>query len=85
MTADALRRAVLDRLDYLDRLAAEADQDGAAMLAKTEVPHLTASWRDLLTQHQPRDERCPRCSRRRRARRVPCPIWATAHHHLVGE
>lgn len=83
--ADVMRTEVYDRLDYLDRLAIEADLRSRAALAETEIARMTAAWRALLALHQP-DEygRCPHCSRWRRPYRFPCPVWKTAREHLVA-
>lgn len=83
--ACTLREAVYGRLDYLDRLVADADLRSRAALADTEISRLTAAWRDLLAAHQPDQHgRCPQCSGWRRPRRHPCSVWTTAHQHLIA-
>ncbi|CRK59314.1 hypothetical protein [Alloactinosynnema sp. L-07] len=83
--ADALRRAVHDRLDYLDKLATDADLRSRAALADTEIVRLTAAWRTLLDAHRPDHQgRYPECSGWRRPRPHPCSVWTTAHQHLIA-
>ena len=61
--ASTLRDAVHDRLDYLDKLATEADLRSRAALANTEIIRLTSAWRTLLAAHEPDEHgRCPQCS-----------------------
>ncbi|MGW7531707.1 hypothetical protein [Amycolatopsis sp. NPDC054798] len=79
-----LRRAVVDRLDYLEVLAATGDTPSKAALAETEIARLTTAWRQLLDQHA-LDARgqCARCSRR--WRHSECTVWETAHQQLIGD
>jgi hypothetical protein len=81
-----LRRAVFDRLELLSEEASNAEPGELVTLARDELRRLTAGWRELLASHQPdEDGRCPRCSGWLRRRRWPCPVWLTAHYHLIGE
>lgn len=83
--ADALCRAVYSRLDYLEKLANDADLRSRAALADTEIVRLTSAWRTLLAAHQPDERsRCPQCSGWRRPRRHPCSVWTIAHQHLIA-
>lgn len=83
--AATLRDAVYSRLDYLDRLVADADLPSRAALADTEIARMTTAWRALLVQHQPDENgRCPQCSGWRRPRQHPCSVWTTAHQHLIA-
>jgi hypothetical protein len=76
--------AVVDRLNYLDKLASEGDMRSRAALADTEIMKLTLAWRTVLDAHRPdRRGRCPQCSGWRRPRRHPCSVWATAHELLI--
>jgi hypothetical protein len=80
-----LRKAVWERLDLLDELAAHADARSLASVAHTELPRLTGGWRALLAQHEPNDKgNCPSCSSRWRAQKAPCTVWQAAHQHLVA-
>ena len=84
--APTVKTTVIERLDYLDRLATCGDDSSRAALATTEIARLTGAWRSLLEQHAPdEDGRCPRCSGWLRQRRHPCTVWLTAHEHLVAE
>lgn len=83
--AVTLSRAVHDRLDYLDKLAAGSDLRSRAALADTEIVRLTSAWRTLLAAHQPDERgRCPQCSGWRRRRRHPCSVWTVAYQHLIA-
>ena len=55
--AATFRRAVHDRLDYLDVLATDGDLRSRAALANTEITRLTSAWRSLLRAHQARRAR----------------------------
>ncbi|MBE1573884.1 hypothetical protein ACFORH_16125 [Amycolatopsis roodepoortensis] len=80
----ALRDAVFDRLDYLDRLAGESDQHSKAALADTEIVRLTYAFRALLAEHSSDERgRCKQCSGWLRSRRHPCSVWNIAHRHLL--
>ncbi|HET6287640.1 MAG TPA: hypothetical protein VFG15_12940 [Amycolatopsis sp.] len=80
----ALRDAVFDRLDYLDRLAGESDQHSKAALADTEIVRLTYAFRALLAEHSTDERgRCKQCSGWLRLRRHPCSVWNIAHRHLL--
>lgn len=83
--ASTLNTAVVERLDYLDRLVTEGDVPSRAALAETEVARLTEAWRALLELHAPDEHsRCPECSGWRRPRRHPCTVWTIAHQHLIA-
>ncbi len=83
--AATLCRAVHGRLDYLDKLAIDADLRSRAALADTEIVRLTAAWRTLPAAHQPDERgRCPECSGWCRPRRHPCSVWTIAHQHLIA-
>jgi hypothetical protein len=83
--AATFRRAVHDRLDYLDALATDGDLRSRAALANTEITRLTSAWRSLLSAHQSDEHgRCPQCSGWLRPRAHPCTVWATAHQHLIA-
>lgn len=83
--SSALQSAVCGRLDYLDRLCHEGDEQSKAALANTEITRLTEAWRSLLAAHQPdKRGRCPECSGRRQPRRHPCSVWTIAHQHLLA-
>ena len=88
-TDDSVRRAVLNRLDMLDRAAGQADPTTLLPLARTELRRLADCWRLLLTTHRADpDGRCAACHRGhrgRRARRWPCQVWRSAHEQLIGE
>jgi len=80
---DTVRRAVLSRLDMLDRAADHADPSTLLPLARTELHRLADCWRLLLRTHQvDPDGRCEGC---RRPRRWPCQVWRSAHEQLIGE
>jgi hypothetical protein len=83
--ASALREAVLNRLDYLDKLVTEGDLPSRAALADTEISRLTGAWRALLAQHEPDERRrCPQCwSGWRRRRASPCSVWVSVHEQLI--
>jgi len=86
VTHDAIRDAVLRRLDLLDRAAGDADPGTLLPLARVEINRLADGWRLLLTVHQRNAEgRCRACPPRLRARRWPCQVWAMAHEQLLGE
>jgi hypothetical protein len=80
-----LAKVVIERLDYLDRLATEGGEPSLAALAETEIARLTDAWRALLELHAPDEHgRCPECSGWRRPRRHPCSVWTTANSILVA-
>lgn len=80
-----LEQAVIDRLDLLDRLVADADVTSLATAASSEITKLTSAWRAVLNQHQPdARSRCTQCIGWRRGRRFPCPMWIAAHEHLIA-
>ncbi|WP_158894285.1 hypothetical protein [Amycolatopsis anabasis] len=81
-----LHRAVRERLDYLEDLVTEADEESKAALADTEIPRLTTAWRAVLSEHEPDDRgRCPRCTPWWSRRNRPCSVWRTAHRHLITD
>jgi hypothetical protein len=85
-TDETLRRAVLARLDLLDRMAGQADATVLLPLARTELHRLADGWRLLLRTHrQDEDGRCSTCRAGLRAGRWPCPVWRSAHEQLIGE
>ncbi len=83
---DDTRRAVLSRLDTLDRVAGQADPSTLLPLARTELRRLADGWRRLLTAHcAGPDGRCAGCRQGIRARRWPCHVWRSAHEQLIGD
>jgi hypothetical protein len=83
---EALRKAVLQRLALLDKVAEQGEADALVPLARAEIHRLADGWRLLLTVHQPdEDSRCRACPGWLRRRRWPCQIWTMAHQHLIGE
>lgn len=86
MAHDAVRDAVLRRLDLLDRAAGNADASTLLPLARVEINRLADGWRLLLTVHQQNEEgRCRACPAGLRGRRWPCQVWMVAHEQLIGE
>jgi hypothetical protein len=82
--SSTLRKAVYERLDYLDRLVSQADLPSRAALADTEIARMTAAWRTLLAEHKPNGRgRCRECFGWRRRRAHPCSVWTTAHQNLI--
>ncbi len=62
------------------------DLASALPLARTELSRLADGWRLLLTGHGVgEDGRCRACHGWVRHRRWPCPVWLTAHRHLVED
>lgn len=85
-SAASVQAAVIERLDYLDKLAIDGDRASRAALATTEIARLTGAWRSLLEQHVPDGHgRCPQCSGWRRWQRRPCRVWRMVHEHLVSD
>lgn len=83
---DALRKAVLNQLDMLDRAAGHADPSTLLPMARAELNRLANGWRGLLKSHRADETgRCTTCRPGLRARRWPCPVWRTAHEQLIGE
>ncbi|RZS32795.1 hypothetical protein EV193_111180 [Herbihabitans rhizosphaerae] len=86
MSDDAIRDAVLRRLDLLDHVADGGDPRTVEALARTELHRLAEGWRLLLTVHQPdHDRRCQACPRGWRGKRWPCQVWRMAHRQLIGD
>ena len=86
LVEDALRNAVLQRLELLDKVAEHGAADTLVPLARAEIHRLADGWRLLLTVHQPdEDGRCRACPGWLRRRRWPCQVWTMAHQHLIGE
>ncbi|GAA4885838.1 hypothetical protein GCM10023222_50800 [Saccharopolyspora cebuensis] len=84
MEHGTLRKAVLDRLDDLDRVATDGAVEMLLPVARAELPRLAESMRALLRDHRPdSDGRCRNCLVR--ARPWPCRVWSTAHRQLVVE
>jgi hypothetical protein len=85
VTDDALRNAVLDRLDMVDLVAAQGDPGTLLPTARTELYRLAEGFRVLLDEHRPDDDgRCRGCPTTWRGRRWPCSVWASAHRKLIG-
>jgi hypothetical protein len=85
-SAASVQTAVIERLDYLDKLAINGDHASRAAMATTEIARLTGAWRSLLEQHLPDGHgRCPRCSGWQLWQRRPCRVWRMVHEHLVSE
>lgn len=84
--SSTLRDATYEWLDRLDELARTADEQSRTLLAETELVRLIEAWRVLLAEHEPdEDGCCPTCvGRWRRRRGYRCPVWSTAHRHLVA-
>ncbi|MEO6081893.1 MAG: hypothetical protein ABIQ18_02160 [Umezawaea sp.] len=83
---EALRKAVMQRLALLDKVAEQGEAESLVPLARSEIHRLADGWRLLLTVHQPdEDSRCRACPGWLRRRRWPCQIWTMAHQHLIGE
>lgn len=83
---DDTRRAVLSRLDAVDRVAVQADPSTLLPLARTELRRLTDGWRRLLTTHSAAPEgHCEGCRPGIRSRRWPCQVWRAAHDQLIGD
>lgn len=81
----ALRNAVLDRLDQLGWAAAEGDADSVLPAARSELCRLADGFRALLDEHRPDESgRCRACPGMLRGRRWPCTVWATVRRHLLG-
>jgi hypothetical protein len=85
VTDDALRDAVLDRLDTVDLVAAEGDPRTLLPTVRDDLYRLAEGFRVLLDEHRPDDDgRCRGCPAGWRGRRWPCSVWASAHRKLIG-
>ena len=83
---DDTRRAVLNRLAAVDRVAGQSDPAQVLPMARAELRRLADSWRRLLAAHRAGpDGRCEACRTGTRARRWPCQVWRAAHEQLIGE
>ncbi|TWF92737.1 hypothetical protein FHU35_1619 [Saccharopolyspora dendranthemae] len=86
MTDTALRKAVLDRLDALDRAVDEDAPEVLLPIARSELYRFTEALKTLLDDHEPdSDGRCPSCRGTLRRRPWPCKVWQAAHHQLITE
>ncbi|GAA1264658.1 hypothetical protein GCM10009634_04990 [Saccharothrix xinjiangensis] len=81
--ADTVRRAVHDRLDYLDKPATDGDLRPRAAPAGTGITRPASAWRSLPDAHRPDQHgRCRQCSGRLRPR--PRTVRTTAHRHPIA-
>jgi hypothetical protein len=81
-----LHDAVFGRLDYLDHLACEGDEESKAALADTEIARLTGAFRALLADHAPDEHgQCRACRTAPWRRRAHCTVWKAAYCHLIGD
>ncbi|GAB3684803.1 hypothetical protein [Saccharopolyspora tripterygii] len=86
MTDTALRKAVLDRLDALDRAVGEDAPEVLLPIARTELYRFTEALKTLLDDHEPDSGgRCPSCRGTLRRRPWPCKVWQAAHQQLITE
>lgn len=86
VTDTALRKAVLDRLDTLDRAMGEGAPEVLLPIARSELYRLTEALQTLLSDHEPGpDGRCPSCRGTLRGRPWPCKVWQAAHHQLITD
>ncbi|GAA2790231.1 hypothetical protein [Saccharopolyspora taberi] len=82
----AIRHAVLDHLDLLDRTAAEGCPEELLPVARTGLHLLAEGLRALLDAHRPdQNGRCPTCPGLLRGRQWPCAAWLAAHRRLLGD
>lgn len=85
MTDTALREAVLDRLDEVDRAVASGEPETLLPVAREDLYRLTEALRALLDQHRPGENgRCSACHGTR-SRPWPCVVWLAGHRLLVTE
>ena len=86
VTDTALRKAVLDRLDALDRAVGEDAPEVLLPIARSELHRFTEALKTLLDDHEPdSDGRCPSCRGTLRRRPWPCKVWQAAHHQLITD
>ncbi|GAA4866429.1 hypothetical protein [Saccharopolyspora rosea] len=85
MTDTALREAVLDRLDEVDRAVTSGEPETLLPAAREDLYRLTEALRALLDQHRPGENgRCPSCHGTR-SRPWPCAVWLAGHRLLVTD
>ncbi|RCW43307.1 hypothetical protein DFQ14_107197 [Halopolyspora algeriensis] len=88
-----LNAEVRTRLDTLDGIAAEGSEHAVVRIGRTEIPHLVATVRTLMNEHQPGEYgECRVCSRQRRRwlkpfrrPKAPCRVYLAARRALLDE